>query len=121
MKTPQERQNEWTTYASLEAELRSLPPPPVPAGLEERLLTTIPSRPTVITRPHRFRWKRVAGGIGIAAAAILLLTFPRGEAPPAQGSMLPGALGNTSPEYVLGDAYYDYLKETSPCYILPPI
>jgi hypothetical protein len=52
---------------SLEAQLRALPPPPVPDGLEARLLAAIPApRPA----PRR-RWAVWVGVAGAAAACLL--------------------------------------------------
>jgi hypothetical protein len=59
----------------LEARLRALPPPPVPADLEARLLAAIPAAVPVPTR-RRAAW---AGAVGALAAACLLavLAWPR--------------------------------------------
>jgi len=56
---------------SLEAKLRALPQPPVPADLEARLLATIPAE---IPIPQR-RWAVWAGVVGPLAAACLLAVF----------------------------------------------
>jgi hypothetical protein len=73
---------------ALEARLRALPRPPVPAGLESRLLAAIPAdRPT----PRR-RW---AGWVGVAAAVaaaclLAVLAWPRREAKGPVPSPPPG-------------------------------
>src|SRR5438093_12334554 len=82
---------------SLEGRLRRLPPPPVPADLEARLLAAIPagvssraesgiaSAPRVLpalTQPGSpGRWVRWAGGVSALAAACLLivLAWPKGQ------------------------------------------
>jgi hypothetical protein len=53
---------------SLEERLRALPQPAVPAGLEARLLATIPAEPAM---PRR-RWVVRGGMLGALAAACLL-------------------------------------------------
>ncbi|HJT32747.1 MAG TPA: hypothetical protein VJ783_11960 [Pirellulales bacterium] len=77
---------------SLEARLRALPQPRVPADLERRLLAAIPAaqplaradRPAA--RAYRsaspWRWLAAAGVCGMLAAACLLiaLALPRGDA-----------------------------------------
>jgi hypothetical protein len=62
---------------SLEARLRSLPPPPVPIGLEARLLAGIAAKPMI----RQWHWTQWVGGVGAFAAACLLivLAWPKGE------------------------------------------
>ena len=62
---------------SLEARLRRLPPPPVPADLEARLLAGIAAKPMI----RQWRWTRWIGGVSALAAACLLivLAWPKGE------------------------------------------
>jgi hypothetical protein len=76
---------------SLEARLRRLPPPPVPADLEARLLAAIPAqgsnehrlrlsaKPQVMFEGRRWAWW--AGGVSALAAACLLivLLWPKGN------------------------------------------
>ena len=58
---------------NLEKRLRDLPPPPIPDGLETRLLAGIPSAPPARAPDPRSRKRRMAlGAIGAIAAAILL-------------------------------------------------
>lgn len=70
---------------SLEARLRALPPPSVPADLERRLLAAIPA-PRPFARANRpiapRHWLAAAGVCGTLAAACLLiaLALPRGDA-----------------------------------------
>jgi hypothetical protein len=115
--------NPWKdlTRESLEAKLRDLPPPPIPATLERRLLAAIPASGELAPVGRRFRWRRAVGLVGLAAAVILILALPRGDGVRTGGPPLPGALSNTSPRYILGGHDYSYLQETRPCYILPPI
>jgi hypothetical protein len=60
------RPNPGHTPEALEARLRALPPPPVPTGLEARLLAAIPAAGT--RRPRR--WAVWVGG-ALAAACLL--------------------------------------------------
>ena len=81
--SPNQPENDETLEA-LAQRLRYLPPPPVPSGLEERLLATIPSR----RRASRARFWQAAS-ILLAAAACLLcaLRLPRDgivEQPPVR-------------------------------------
>jgi hypothetical protein len=64
------RPNPGRSPESLEARLRALPQPPVPAGLETRLLADIPARR---------RWAGWVGAAGAFAAACVLvaLAWPR--------------------------------------------
>jgi|SRR5579864_984523 len=62
---------------TLEARLRALPQPPVPAGLETRLLAAIPVEMPFVQR----YWAvcvRVAGALA-AACLVALLAWPRGD------------------------------------------
>jgi hypothetical protein len=60
--------------ARLEAGLRRLPPPPVPAGLKDRLLAAVPGRPA---SPRRWRrWAVWSTGLAAASLAAFFL-FPR--------------------------------------------
>ena len=61
---PQKRPGPDRSPEGLEARLRALPPPPVPAELEARLLAAIPA-----PRRRRPIW---AGVVGVLAAACLL-------------------------------------------------
>jgi hypothetical protein len=71
---PEELPNLDRSLDSLEARLRALPPPPVPAGLEARLLAATPAR---LPTPRR-RWgARAIAVAGLAAAGLLaILAWP---------------------------------------------
>jgi hypothetical protein len=78
---PPHRPDHDETLEALADRLRRLPPPPVPAGLAARLLTSIP--PAV--RPQARRAPaRIAAAVLLAAAAALLLAVrvPRPVPPP---------------------------------------
>ncbi len=74
---PKRLPNRARSPESLEARLRALPQPSVPADLEARLLATIPAE----MRIPRRRWAVWAGVAGPLAAACLLAVFawPRGD------------------------------------------
>ena len=77
---PQPPENDETLEA-LARRLRNLPPPPVPAGLEGRLLAAIPSR-RKRRRAGRF-WLGAAVLVGAAAAVLFAVRLPSGGEPPA--------------------------------------
>jgi hypothetical protein len=70
---------------ALEARLRDLPPPPVPAGLEARLLAAIPPAlslaPEGTTRVNGWRRRPlwIAAGCALAAACLLVVFLWRGR------------------------------------------
>jgi hypothetical protein len=64
---------------ALEARLRALPPPPVPTGLEARLLAAIPA-----ARPRRPRRWAVWFGGALAAACLLAALARYGRPGPGQ-------------------------------------
>ena len=79
---------------ALEARLRALPQPPVPADLEARLLATIPA---AIPRPRRRRTVWVGVGGALAAACLLAILAWSGRdggrpvpSPPTSASALLG-------------------------------
>jgi hypothetical protein len=77
----QRRPNSDRSPESLEARLRALPRPPIPSGLEARILAAIPARPSSNDElPRRGRsasrrWRRLTfwAGASVAAAAACLL------------------------------------------------
>lgn len=72
---PEESRDPDRSLDPLEGRLRALPPLPVPAGLEARLLRTLPG-----TRRRRGRWVGVAAGVA-AAACLFLALHQRPEGP----------------------------------------
>ena len=81
---PQRRPDPDRTPEALAARLRALGAPPVPAGLEARLLADIPAeRPTA-----RRRWAVAAGLVGALAAAcvLALLAWPRRDVQRSPGT-----------------------------------
>jgi hypothetical protein len=70
---------------ALEARLRALPPPPVPAGLETRLLAAIPPAlplaPGGLDRANGWRRRPlwIAAGCALAAACLLVALIWRGR------------------------------------------
>jgi hypothetical protein len=74
---PERRPNPDGSSESLEARLRALPQPRVPADLEARLLATIPAEMPI---PRR-RWAAWVGAVGAVAAAcsLAVLAWPRRE------------------------------------------
>lgn len=74
--TPERRPNpDGSPDKSLEARLRALPRPPLPAGLEARLLAAIPTRLPV---PRRRRAAWIGAAVAALAAGVLaILVWPR--------------------------------------------
>jgi hypothetical protein len=72
---PERRPNPDRSAESLEARLRALPPPAVPAGLESRLLAAIPPARPIPRR--RGVWVSVIGAV--AAACLLALLAGQGR------------------------------------------
>ena len=74
----------------LEARLRAIPKPPVPPGLEGRILATIPpARPAAAPR-LRAGWRWVAAGAAVAAVvipAVILAVLRQPPSPQTQESV----------------------------------
>jgi hypothetical protein len=91
----------------------------VPAELEAKLLAAIPSTASVPASRHRLWW---ALAVGPAAAALVLAAVLFSvDVPSGPEQLAPGALGNTSPRYVLSEQVHDHSKETRPCDVLKPL
>src|SRR2546428_80240 len=83
---PQRRPNSDRSPEALEARLRALPLPPIPGGLEARLLADIPAEMphrARISRPRR--WAVWAGAAVVLAAACLLAVFWTRDEGPGSG------------------------------------
>jgi hypothetical protein len=79
----------------LERRLRVLPPPPVPAGLEARLLSAVPNAKPTSTR-HWPIWVGVAVGVA-AACLIAVVAWPR-HVKPVPESPQPEVVHEVSPQ-----------------------
>jgi hypothetical protein len=116
--------------AALEEQLRRLPPPPVPATLERRLLDAIPLHDCGARR-RGAGWRGAAAGAAVAAAVVAAfrLLSPQPNSP--QSNSLQSNRGgpttnlerstvqnDTAPGGILPHAD---LTETRPCDILPPL
>lgn len=66
---------------ALEGRLRALPPPPVPAGLESRLLAAIPTSKVNVHRP----WAVLVGAVAAACFMVVLLFARRADNTPDRG------------------------------------
>jgi hypothetical protein len=106
-------------HASVAEQLRRLPPHPVPATLERRLLDAIPAKEL----PRRHWSAPWAGAAGLAAAVAVIVSLrllrpsgdPRG---PAADPRVIVAQHDTAPGGILPRSD---LTETRPCDILPPL
>jgi len=84
---PEQRPNPARSPEALEAWLRELPPLPVPANLEARLMAAIPApRPA---RPRRWAvWVGVAAALA-AACLLVVLAWPRRDSKEPDSPILP--------------------------------
>ena len=99
----------------LEQQLRRLPPPAVPAGLEARLLAAAPD---VARRPGNFRPVRWAAPAVAAAVMAAVMLRPSSQNEQRQGATSFENARETAPLVVLPTANS---SETRPCDILPPL
>lgn len=67
------QESEPFTLRSLEARLRNLPGFKVPRNLEARIIAAVPENCRAVTPPHTFGLRPARWGLGMAAAAVLLL------------------------------------------------
>jgi hypothetical protein len=72
---PRKRPNSDRSLEALEARLRALPPPPVPSGLEARLLVAIPPEMPRWALTSRSRRPAIWAGaaVGLTAACVLVV------------------------------------------------
>jgi hypothetical protein len=119
MNAPNEQSWGDPTLEALEERLRSLPQPPVPPGLEAKLLAAIPGVPRV-GRARSWGVRPLAWAVlGLAAVLVVAVPplWPRVTGP--RQTPGPGALESTSPQYILAEFVGQAVKETDPCCILP--
>jgi hypothetical protein len=82
--------------SDLEARLRALPAPPVPDGLEERLLASIAAD---LSEPRRSPWLPRIGAMAVAACLLVAvcLWFLGAFAPPSENSARDGLVKAPAP------------------------
>ena len=93
--------------------LAMLPPPPIPPGLESRLLAAIP-----VSGASRLQWQRTiafASAGAIAASALLCILWIHRDRTNVRLASVPR---DVAPEYVLKQPQP---RETRICDILPPL
>lgn len=114
---------EETTLDALEAELRDLPPPEAPPGLEAKLLAAVPVAKTESVLGRRRRWLALAAvGAAVAAAALIIAyTFVPEKASSEEPPVRAALLNDTSPAYIVSTAISTHSEETKPWDILPPL
>jgi len=87
--------SEDTWLRDLEAQLRRVPKPKAPSGLEDRLLATIPSASRGRLYVVRKVWPWLAGAATAAAAVVLAVLWMGRPLPPSPS---PAAAGMISPD-----------------------
>ena len=113
---------EETTLDALEAELRGLPPPGPPPGLEAKLLAVVSLAKTESVLGRHRRWLAlVAVGAAVATAALIIAytsvpEIASSEEPPLTAALLK----DTSPPYIVSTVIAAHSEETRPWDILPP-
>lgn len=100
---------------ALEETLREIPAPPVPEGLQKRLVAAIPER---VHGADRRRWRvlRLSVAAAILVGAVLVGAFMLLN---RTGEVKAGLLDNTSAHLMQTQA--TVMKETKPCDMLPPL
>src|SRR5438874_12159734 len=98
--------------------LASLPPPPIPPGLEGRLLAETPAAVT-----SRRRWQRIfafTSAGAIAASAVICIVWIHSESANVQVAAIPR---DVAPQYVFRTTTDNNSRtlETRVCDILPPL
>jgi hypothetical protein len=104
----------------LAEKMRRLPQPPVPDGLQQRLLSAVSAHG--VQHPdnvRKFRWPRLAAGLSVAACLVLMAAVAIHTAGRFKGNSL--ADKSVSPHYILPGQASASSKETNPCAILPPL
>jgi hypothetical protein len=107
----------------LKRQLRRLPAPIAPPGLERRLLAGIPEIKVFRLERRRRVVLRCALAASLAVALIIgagLIVRSWPWTPIDQPLPALGALNNTMPQLILGKTTSPNFQETRPCDILPP-
>jgi len=103
----------------LEKQLRRLPKPKVPEGLEARLIAAIPPAASAGRRHRAAIWRWVAGA-GIGAAAVLALSVVLSDRHTGDVDRSPTVSNGGPANPVSVPLASNNTKETDPCNILPP-
>ena len=100
---------------ALEETLREIPAPPVPDGLQKRLVAAIPQR---VHGADKRRWSvlRLSVAAAVLIGAILVSAFMLSN---KAREVKAGLLDNTSAHLMQTQA--TVMKETKPCDMLPPL
>ncbi|UCF15055.1 MAG: hypothetical protein JSW59_16725 [Phycisphaerales bacterium] len=115
MKEDNKKTWENITLKSLEARLRSLPEPGIPATLEARLHATIPERPTETIRVHLLRrWiKACALSATAAAVVILAIVLAANHGPPSPSHRSVADLNDGASRHVPADQNTVLIEDTN--------
>ena len=105
MKRNQEEKREDIMFNTLEAKLRSLPEVEVPKSLKAKLFAKIPDSKVECTRKYQVQSRTRVWGLGIAAAAIVILAviFSPNYDPSVPSREVIADLNDRTTRYLLAD------------------